>query len=175
FRTGYPASFIVQGAYIMWTPGNVFSIDSGFSSSVLFLNSPANVVSGRLRILNGGQNAASSAYYNLPVYIANFTTNFDFQLTNPKANGITFVLQNQGKTALGTRGGGLGYGPKTPGGTPAGISPSAAIKFDLYNSAGEGSDSTGLYTDGASPTIPAINLTNTGIDLHSGHIFAVTL
>ena len=50
-----------------------------------------------------------------------------------------------------------------------------AIKFDLYNNAGEGPDSTGLYTGGAQPTVPAINLSSTGINLHSGHIFNAQL
>jgi hypothetical protein len=42
-----------------------------------------------------------------------------------------------------------------------------AIKFDLYDNAGEGSDSTGIYTNGDSPTVPAIDLSSTGINLHS--------
>src|SRR6202035_4120904 len=50
---------------------------------------------------------------------------------------------------------------------------SMAVKFDLYSNLGEGSDSTGLYTNGASPTTPFVDLTNTGINLHSGHTFNV--
>ena len=52
---------------------------------------------------------------------------------------------------------------------------SVAIKFDLYSNAGEGPDSTGLYINGATPTVPAIDLSATGINLHSGHIFNVQL
>ena len=48
-----------------------------------------------------------------------------------------------------------------------------AVKFDLFSNAGEGNDSTGLYTNGASPTTPFVDLTNTGINLHSGHTFNV--
>src|SRR5205085_9413925 len=45
---------------------------------------------------------------------------------------------------------------------------------DLYNNQGEGVDSTGLYSNGAAPTnIGSIDLTTTGIDLHSGHLFQV--
>jgi len=47
--------------------------------------------------------------------------------------------------------------------------------FDLYNNAGEGPDSTGLFTNGASPTTPAIDLSSTGINLHSGDIFNAQL
>jgi hypothetical protein len=50
-----------------------------------------------------------------------------------------------------------------------------AVKFDLFNAGGEGLDSTGLYTDGAIPTVPAIDLSSTGIDLHSGDTMAVQL
>ena len=49
------------------------------------------------------------------------------------------------------------------------------MKFDLFDNAGEGTNSTGLYIDGASPTVPAVDLTNTGIDLHSPDVFLVNL
>jgi hypothetical protein len=45
------------------------------------------------------------------------------------------------------------------------------VKFDFYSNAGEGPDSTGLYTNGASPTVPAVNMTSSGVNLHSGDIF----
>jgi Legume lectin domain len=47
-----------------------------------------------------------------------------------------------------------------------------AVKFDLFQNCQEGNDSTGLYTNGASPTVPAITLGG-GINLHSGDIFHV--
>ena len=73
---------------------------------------------------------------------------------------------------LGGAAAGLGYGAASPGGS-GGIPTSIAIKFDLYSNFGEGPDSTGLYTEGASPTIPALDMTNSGVDLHSGDIFNV--
>ena len=45
---------------------------------------------------------------------------------------------------------------------------SVAVKFDLYNNRGEGPNSTGIYVDGAAPNVPAIDLTSSGINLHSG-------
>lgn len=48
---------------------------------------------------------------------------------------------------------------------------SIAIKFDLHNNQGEGPNSTGIYVNGASPTTPSIDLTPSGINLHSGHLF----
>ena len=95
------------------------------------------------------------------------------QLSNPVADGMTFTIQGSGLTALGPSGGGLGYGPDAPtnpsASTNTPIAKSVAIKFDLYNNAGEGGNSTGLYTNGASPTTPnSIDLTSSGINLHSG-------
>ena len=65
-----------------------------------------------------------------------------------------FVVEANGPNATGSTGGGLGYGPNPTTGTPAGIAKSVAIKFDFYNNAGEGTDSTGLYINGAAPTVP---------------------
>ena len=45
-----------------------------------------------------------------------------------------------------------------------------AVKFDVYSNAGEGADSTGLYTGGVSPTVPATDLTSSGVILSSGDV-----
>jgi hypothetical protein len=137
---------------------------SGFTGTGLSLNGGAAVKNGLLQLTDGGTNEARSAFYTSLVPVNSYTTDFTFQLTNPAADGFTFVIQSDKPQALGGSGSGLGY---------AGISSSAAIKFDLYNDSGEGNDSTGLYINGAVPTIPAVNLAPAGIDLHSGHIFAV--
>jgi hypothetical protein len=47
------------------------------------------------------------------------------------------------------------------------------VKFDLFNNAGEGANSTGLYINGAAPTTPATDLTQSGVQLHSGNPFRV--
>jgi hypothetical protein len=62
----------------------------------------------------------------------------------------------------------LGYG-----GT-GGIASSIAVKFDLYNNAGEGPNSTGLYMNGSAPTIPATTLGG-NVKLHSGDVFNVQI
>jgi hypothetical protein len=46
-----------------------------------------------------------------------------------------------------------------------------AIKFDIYSHDNEGADSTGIYENGAAPITPAIDLSSTGVNLHSGDIF----
>ena len=91
---------------------------------------------------------------------------------NATADGFTFCIQGAGPTALGAGGGALGYAATTNGSN--GIPKSIAITFDLYDT--PGNDSTGLYVNGARPTnAGSINLSNTGINLHSGHVFNVTM
>jgi hypothetical protein len=141
----------------------VYTIDfrQGFSEAqgAIQFNGSTDLDDFRLQLTNGGTNEASSAFYATPVNIQQFTTDFTFQLSNPAGDGFTFTIQNNGPTAIGIRQAGLGY---------TGIHKSVAIKFDLFNNAGEGPDSTGIYTAGATPTVPAIDLTGSGIDLHSG-------
>jgi hypothetical protein len=144
---------------------------SGFTATGLSSNGRTTLNGTRLRLTDGGQLEASSAWFATPVNVQTFTTDFSLQLTNPNADGMTFTIQNAGTTALGPLGGGLGYGPGAPGGTP-GIPTSVAVKFDLFQNAQEGNNSTGLYTNGASPTSPAITLGG-GVNLHSGDIFQV--
>ncbi len=93
-----------------------------------------------------------------------FTQDFSFQVTNAVADGMTFAIQNVNPAALGGGGGWLGYSP---------IPASVSVKFDLFDNAGEGMNSTGLYTNGALPTTPATDMTGSGVDLHSGDIFNV--
>ncbi len=133
----------------------------GQAQGELQLNGSPSLAGSALQLTNGGKSEASSAFYPTPVNVQSFTTDFTFQLTNPAADGFTFTIQNVGPGALGSDGGSLGY---------AGIGESAAVKFDLFQNAGDPSNnSTGLFTDGALPIGPtSINLTGSGIDLHSG-------
>ncbi len=50
-----------------------------------------------------------------------------------------------------------------------------AVKFDIFNGSGEGSNSTGFYTNGASPTLPALDMTSSGVNLHSGNTMGAHL
>lgn len=150
----------------------------GFASTAgLTLNGTTTVNGARLELTNSGGSQAGSAFSTSAVNINSFSTQFDFQDTAGAntADGFTFTIQRAGATALGPLGGGLGYGPDTAGGA-GGIATSLAIKFDLYNNAGEGVNSTGLYTNGAAPTnAGSVDLTPSGIDLHSGHSFRVNM
>ena len=161
------ASSVVNATYTIQPTGSIdFSQGFALAQGPIQFNGSTDLDDYRLQLTNGGLNEAGSAFYATPVNIQQFTTQFTFQLSNPAADGITFTIQNNGPTALGGDAGGLGY---------TGMPHSVAIKFDLYNNVGEGPDSTGLYVNGAAPSIPSINLTGTGIDLHSGDFFNATI
>ena len=140
------------------------NLASGFVGPTgIRLNGAARVKDSALLLTNGSRNQVGSAFTAKPVNVSSFSTAFDFQLTDASADGFAFVVQGNGPYKLGTRGAGLGF---------AGIPKSAAIKFDLFDNSGEGNNSTGLYLNGANPTdAGSVDLTGTGIDLHSGHTF----
>ncbi len=155
---------------------------NGFASAAtgLKLNGGATIQGTALQLTDGGTNERRSAFYDTPIGLSSFQTEFDFQLggedtLGTDADGFTFVLQSNGPNALGSSGGGLGYGLPAIGQSGPSITNSVAIKFDLHNNDGEGSSSTGLYVNGAAPTTPSINLLPGNIDLHSGHTFHVEL
>jgi fibronectin type 3 domain-containing protein len=167
------ASPFSNTAVVLTPSGPVNSVGfrflGGFAQAVGFvsLNGSAKIVGSALQLTDGGPNEAGSAFFGRRVDSTNFTTQFSFQLPSASADGFTFTLQAAGPNAFGSNNGGLGY---------KGIANSMAVKFDLFNTSGEGPDSTGLYTAGAPPTnAGSIDLTPTGLDLHSGHVFNVTL
>jgi hypothetical protein len=134
----------------------VINYPTGFAGAALTL-SGVTLSGGALELTAGGPNEAGSAWTPTRVNVQKFTTDFDILESEASADGLTFTVQNAGPSALGAKGGGLGY---------AGIGSSVAVKFDLYNNAGEGIDSTGFYLDGASPTVPALDMTASGVNLH---------
>jgi hypothetical protein len=158
FETTAPAGF--QGAL---PSGQPFDYSVGFAQDqdAFQLNGGASLSGSSFQLTDGGVTETRSVFYNSPVNVQSFTTDFTFQLTDPVADGFTFTIQNAGPNALGYNGGSLGY---------QGIGQSVGVKFDLYSNSGEGPNSTGVYTDGAAPTVPSVNLTGTGIDLHSGDL-----
>ncbi len=169
--SGFLNSAVATATYTIQPAASGPSYGAGFASSTgLTLNGPAKITSSRLRLTDGGGNEASSAFFNTPVNVQAFTNDFSFLLTSATADGFTFTIQGNGPTALGAPGGSLGYGLNS---TLPGIPKSVAIKFDLYQNSTEGINSTGLFTNGAMPAVPAIDLTPSGVNLHSGHTFNV--
>ena len=173
--TGFLNSAVASGTYTITPAPPTINYSSGFTAPNLIMNGAAKLSGTSLALTPAAINQISATYYSTPVNIQSFTTDFTFQLkngTSPSGEGFTFCIQNSTPTAMGLGGGGLGYGPGTTRGTK-GIPKSVAVKFDLVSNQGEGIDSTGVYTDGVAPTIPATSLTSSGIDLHSGDTFAV--
>ena len=167
---GFNNSAVAGGTYTISSGSSGINYGSGFSATGLALNGSAALSGTRLRLTNGGGTEAGSAFFTTPVNVTNFTNDFSFQMTTAVADGMTFTIQNTGTTALGPTGGGLGYGPDTTTGT-GGIPKSIAVKFDIYSNAGEGTDSTGLYLNGVSPTTPFVDMTSSGVTLLNGDVF----
>ncbi len=172
--SGLTNSTVATASYTIQSSGTGINFGNGFASalSTMTFNGSTKLDDSRLQLTDAGANEASSAFYNTPFNIQSFTNDFNFQLSSATADGFTFTIQANSPTALGPPGGGLGYGPLNAGGT-GGIPNSIAIKFDFFNNLGEGSNSTGLYKNGASPTLPASDLTSSGINLASGDSMAV--
>jgi hypothetical protein len=166
-ETGYYTSAEGIAAYTINSSGTTLNMSAGFTaSSGMTMNGTTRLSGTGLMLTNGGQYQAGSAWYSTPVNVQSFTTNFTFQLTNAVADGFTFAIQNNNSTVVGPTSGNLGYGY---------IPSSVAIKFDLFNNQGEGSDSTGLFTNGTPPMTPAVDMTSSGVNLHSGDTMAVQL
>ena len=169
-ESGYFNSNVATAAYTIGSGGGGgIGFGSGFTAGSMILNGKAAITGTALSLTTTSPTfQVASAWYPTALNVQKFTTNFTFQLSagSPTADGFTFAIQNNSTAAIGGSGGNLGYGT---------IGNSAAVKFDLYNNAGEGTDSTGLYLNGPGPTVPAVDMTSSGVDLHSGHVFSVQI
>ncbi len=167
-----------------------FDRSGGFDNTTdLTLNgtSAFNALGRLIRLTEPFNDQTGTFYATNRLGMTSFTTTFTFQIfggSSPRADGMAFIIQSNDPFAMGPGGGGLGYGPDQPG--CCGILNSAAVKFDIYNNAGEGINSTGLFTEGRSPTVrlgtaPAIAPDRTDalnpaeIDLHSARVFEATI
>ncbi len=157
---------LTAAATLVTTPVVNFPRGFAVNQNQLHLMGSAIYSGPALQLTNLAPSEMAAAWYVNPVNVQSFTSNFTFQLTSATADGFTFTIQNNDYIS-GYSGDYLGYGPN--------FTKSLAIKFDLYNNAGEGTDSTGLYTDGAIPTVPALDMTSSGVNLHSGDSMAVHL
>jgi hypothetical protein len=180
--TAYAATIVAALAWTLLGAGptsaaEVIDHSAGFGNhSDLTANGSATFVGTDAEVTDGGFGEAGSIFSNDAVHIVKFNSTFTFSIvpgTSPMADGMTFTIQSSGPTALGPSGGGLGYGPDSPGGSP-GIIKSVAIKFDIFDfGTGEGNDSSGVFSGGRSPTVSQaggdilIGLKGTGIDLNS--------
>jgi hypothetical protein len=154
--------------------GRVYA--GGFPSSAgLQLNGAAKVLGGSrvLRLTDQVLNQAGSAFSTERLAVDRFKTQFDFQIRDAKADGFAFVIQVGRPDALGGTGGALGYAGDAHGR----LAHSLAVKFDLWDNSGEGGNSTGLFLNGAMPSVGGVapregklDLNGTGVDLHAGRL-----
>jgi len=162
-----PDSAISASFYTMQTFPSQASYRNGFTdASALTLNAPAALSGTTLRLTSATDLvAASSAFLKAQPDIQAFTSDFTVQFTEALADGITFCIQKDPRNdgAVGFSGGELGYGN---------ITPSVAVKLDLFNSNGLAS-TTGIYTNGATPDQPEFDMFPTGVSLDGGRPYLV--
>lgn len=124
-------------------------------------NGAATFTGNRARLTPATGSVAGSVFTTTQQDVRSFVTRFQFEFTpgsSPMADGLCFVLQRAGATAVGGTGGNLGY---------QGILTSVAVKFDIYDNTGS---YTGIYTNGAAPMTPQTTL-NPNLNFHNGNIF----
>ncbi len=166
------------------TPLKDFS--TGFSNhDGLTANGNARFVGNAARLTDGSFSQRGSFFSSERVPIRAFKNTFTFQILPSQflsyGAGITFTIQGNDPTQLGAGDEAIGYGD-TVFPTVPGIRNSVAIKFDPYNEFGEGGNSTGLFSDGRTPTKPAsgsgdrlVDLSATDLNLQSGNPFRVEM
>ena len=146
------------------------------SASKLTYNGVAGINGTRRELTNGGADQAGSVFSTSPVDVTKFTTQFTFQLTA----GATRPTASPSRSRASARppwalGGGLGYGLTTPA-APAASTTASRSSSTCTTTTARAPDSTGLYTNGVAPTnVGSIDLSPTGIDLHSGDVFQVNM
>lgn len=136
-------------------------------TKIIALNGSAVIDSStKIQLTDGKANETSSAYWPNRVNASSFIATFQIQFTDPNAQGVTFVLQNNLARTMGYGGDGLGY---------QGIGASVAVKFSQANSGSQNANSTGLYVNGLPPFGADTDLTPTGINFAAGNPIQVQL
>ncbi len=149
----------------------IFDFANGFANAggQFATNGNASLAGQALQVTPNAAGQAGSIYYNQKVNVTRFNTQFNFTMTPGSftADGMTFIIQGNGTNALGGAGGALGSWQ---------IDKSVAIKFDLWDNQGEGNTSTGMFLNGAFPTVPgSIDLRPNGFDFHNGNTIQVNM
>src|SRR5262249_22606750 len=116
----------------------------GFTDE-LTLNGSAKISGSRLRLTDNAEAERASAFTSQPIDVTRFNTNFSFQWpTGSLTDGLTFTIQGQAPTALGTQSGigseglersvSVALGLATTGLFLNGVSPASEGSINLYGS-----------------------------------------
>ncbi|WP_263375497.1 MBG domain-containing protein [Granulicella aggregans] len=71
-----------------------FNYSSGFIASGLSLNGGATIAGNALELTDGRLFEARSAFFSTALPTVGFTTDFTFQINDPVADGMAFVIQS---------------------------------------------------------------------------------
>jgi hypothetical protein len=117
------------GAVVVTTRADITGFNNGVNFTVNNTGGGGSISGGTATLTDNNTFEATSVYYDTPQSISGgFQASFTYQATGGSngfglADGMTFVLQNQGLNALGGTGSDLGY---------SGITPSAAVALDIW-------------------------------------------
>lgn len=135
-----------------------FSVTSG-----LALAGTATVSDNTLKLTQSVGASAGAGWYATKQNVSGgFQTDFRVRIFDRKgggADGIAFVIQNTGTSALGGQGGAIGYATNQYF-SQTGISNSLAVEFDTWNNTGRGwadtafARHTSIQTNGLNPNSP---------------------
>lgn len=120
-----------------------------------------------------GPGSVGTAYYNTRQDVSGgFTTDFSFRMRDKVgvgSDGLAFIIQNQGVTAMGASGGAIGFAtnPMFPS-AGTGIANSVAIVFDTWDNSSNwltipGASVVTVQTNGLLPNLPSSDKSLGGI------------
>lgn len=146
------------------TPPNVSQQFASFTSASGFqMNGNAAVTGGVLVLTPNAGTQAGSAFLSTPVPVSegtSFSSRFVFRMngTGDGADGMTFLLQGSGATAIGAAGGGLAY---------EGIQKSLAVELDTFAGGTDpNANHIGVLSNGV--VSPHLSTANAAFDLENG-------
>ena len=162
FRTAISALIFSAAAAV--GSAQVIAFPDFSTTTGLTLNA-ADLANNHILLAANQQNRSGSIFTSTQLDVSGFSAVFEFRISSPGgtsdgisagADGIAFVLQRSGATALGGNGEALGYGQR--GGTPA-ISPSVAVEFDTFKNTWDPSTNhLGINTGGNLTSVASVHV-----------------